>query len=254
MATFLWKSMIFGPIHSRRVGASLGINISPIERKVCSFDCLYCECGGKGSGKGQLPTFEAFNAELQQKFKTLSEGGVHIDSISFTGNGEPTLHPDFPAIIDAVIDARNRYLPDAKISVFSNATFLNKPQVVAALRKVDNPILKLDAVRPEIFEKVNQPQLKITPSEVIEGMKNFGHDFIMQSLFFKSENPDYPGNMSPEDIALWQAAVLDVRPQMVMIYSLDRETPVEGLLKATKEELEAIASPISKEGIICEVI
>lgn len=270
MATFLWDKIVFGPIHSRRVGTSLGINISSTVRKTCSFDCVYCECGGigdKAAGadcsagaakaccyKGGVPCFTEVASAIETRFSELASQGVHIDSISFTGNGEPTLHRDFAAIIAFTLTMRDKYLPGAVVSVFSNAQHLTNPDVVAALRRVDNAILKLDAAVESTYQRINRPSGKVTAADVIAAMKAYGHDFVMQSMFFASVNPSLEGNMSAADVMAWQEAVLDIRPAKVMVYTIDRDTPEQGLLKATHEELLSIAKPLIDNGLNVEVI
>ena len=122
-----FDDIVFGPIFSRRLGSSLGVNILPSKGKLCNFDCIYCECGWNADGRGDssFPAFEAVKAALEAKIAELSREGVKVDSITFSGNGEPTLHPEFPAIADVVIELRDKFFPQAKVSVLSNATMFN---------------------------------------------------------------------------------------------------------------------------------
>ena len=159
MSTVIYPSPIFGPVHSRRLGVSLGINLLPEDGKVCSFDCIYCECG---FNKDRRPTktlpsrHEVFEA-LESRLKDMKANGPKPDVLTFAGNGEPTMHPEFPEIIDDVRMLRDRYFPEAKISVLSNATQILKPRVFEALKKVDNNILKLDTVNPDYIQEVDRP-------------------------------------------------------------------------------------------------
>lgn len=247
MATFLWDDIVFGPIHSRRVGRSLGINLLPREAKVCTFDCVYCECGGlkRGAAKFPLPTLEQVRAAIEGKFAALAAAGQGIDSISFTGNGEPTLHKEFAQIIDITIAARNRWFPGAVVSVFSNATRLDRPEVVEALKKVDNPILKIDCALDSMAKVMNRPRKGYTVADTVEKMKAFGGNFIMQTMLVKGDVVD---NTTPEALEAWYKVVRELRPREIMLYSTDRDTPVAGIVKVSAEELREAASPLIAEG------
>ncbi|MCF0173050.1 MAG: radical SAM protein [Bacteroidales bacterium] len=247
MATFLWQDIVFGPIHSRRVGSSLGINLLPTTAKVCTFDCIYCECGLRVSGadKHPLPTLKDVCEAIETRFSELAAQHVHIDSISFTGNGEPTLHPAFPQIIDYIVEARDRYLPGAKVSVFTNATRLDRSEIVAALRKADNPILKIDVSDTALMERLNRPNVPFVPQDAVAGMMLFDGDFTMQTMFVKGDVVD---NSTAEALEGWYKVVRQTRPRSIMAYSIDRETPVSGLVKVSVEELRSIAAPLIAEG------
>ena len=252
MATFLWDDIVFGPIHSRRVGRSLGINLLPREAKVCTFDCVYCECGGlkRGAEKHPLPTLAQVREAIEGKFAALSAGGQGVDSISFTGNGEPTLHPDFPAVIDITLKARDRYFPEAVVSVFSNATRLDRPDVVEALKKVDNPILKIDCALDDMAAVMNRPRGGYTVAGAIEGMKAFGGNFVMQTMLVRGPVVD---NTTPEALAAWYDAVRLLRPREVMLYSVSRDTPVVGIEKVSFEDLSAAAAPLVADGFNIQI-
>ncbi len=247
MATFLWEEIVFGPIISRRVGRSLGINLLPREAKVCTFDCVYCECGGlkRGAGKHPLPTFSEVRDAICGKFEALAAAGQGVDSISFTGNGEPTLHPDFAAIIDVTLSARSRWFPEAVVSVFSNATMLDRAEVVAALKKVDNPILKLDCALDDMAAVMNRPRGGYSVAKAIEGMKAFGGDFVMQTMLVRGPVVD---NTTPAALAAWYDVVRQVHPREIMLYSVDRDTPVSGIEKVPAADLASAAAPLAAEG------
>ncbi|MBO4558234.1 MAG: radical SAM protein [Bacteroidales bacterium] len=252
MATFLWDDIVFGPIHSRRVGRSLGINLLPLRAKVCTFDCVYCECGGlrKDADSLALPTLEQVMAAIDGKTATLAEQGQGIDSISFTGNGEPTIHPDFPAIIDHILAARDRYFPQAVVSVFTNATRLDRPEVVAALKKVDNPILKIDCALDNMAAVMNRPKGAYSVARVVENMKAFEGNFVLQTMLVKGDVVD---NTTPEALAAWYDVVRQLRPREIMLYSVARDTPVEGILKVDADSLRAAAAPLLEEGFNIQI-
>ena len=252
MATFLWDDIVFGPIHSRRVGRSLGINLLPREAKVCTFDCVYCECGGlkRGASKHPLPTLAEVREAIEGKFSSLAASGQGIDSISFTGNGEPTLHPDFPAVIDITLAARDRYFPGAVVSVFSNATRLDRPDVVEALKKVDNPILKIDCALDDMAAVMNRPRKGYSVAKAVEGMKAFGGNFVMQTMLVKGSVVD---NTTSDALEAWYSVVRQLRPREIMLYSVSRDTPVSGIEKVSFEDLSAAAAPLIAEGFNIQI-
>lgn len=249
--TVLFHSTIFGPIHSRRLGTSLGINLSPSDGKVCSFDCLYCEAGfnAQGAGKSGLPAEEKVIAELEEKLKEMKEKGENLDVITFSGNGEPTLHPKFPEITDGVLALRDRYFPDAKVSVLTNSTRIFTPEVVEALKKVDNNILKLDSAIEKTMRLVDRPNDRdFTVERTVEALKQFEGTGIIQTMLLRgSHNGEPVDNTTPEEIDALIKAYREIKPASVMIYSLDRSTPEEKLVKVSREQLEQIAAHIEKE-------
>ena len=247
MATFLWDDIVFGPIHSRRVGRSLGINLLPREAKVCSFDCVYCECGGlkRGAARHPLPTLEQVREAIEGRFAAISAQGQGVDSISFTGNGEPTLHPDFPAIIDLTLAARDRFFPGAVVSVFSNATRLDRPQVVEALKKVDNPILKIDCALDAMAAVMNRPAPGYSVERTVSLMEAFEGNFVLQTMLVRGDVVD---NTVPEALEAWYAVVRRLHPREIMLYSVSRDTPVAGIEKLSAEDLRLAAAPLIAEG------
>lgn len=245
MQTVLFTSTIFGPIHSRRLGVSLGINLSPADGKICSFDCLYCEAGfnAQGPGKAGMPTREEVARLLEQKLIGMKEEGTVPDVLTFSGNGEPTLHPQFEEITEDVIALRDNYFPDAKISVLSNSTMLGKESVCRALMKVDNNILKLDSALDPTIRMIDRPlNPEYSAEKVIERISRFAGQAIVQTMFLRGE---YGGrkidNTTPEELDALARAYLRINPREIMIYSIDRKTPAENLQKVDKEELERIA-------------
>ena len=251
MSTVIYPSPIYGPIHSRRLGLSLGINLLPPDGKVCSFDCIYCECGFNADHrpKQPLPTREEVAEKLEARLQQMIAEGQLPDVLTFAGNGEPTSHPYFPEIIEDTIALRNRYCPKAKVSVLSNSTFIHKPSVHDALMRVDNNILKLDTVSIDYIQKVDRPTGTYQLDRIIECMKAFNGHIIIQTIFLHG-----PGvsNTSDEYVEPWLEAVKAIRPQEVMVYTIDRETPAKTLSKATHEELDAIRDRVMAEGIPCQ--
>lgn len=252
MSTVIYPSPIFGPVHSRRLGVSLGINLLPEDGKVCSFDCIYCECG---FNKDRRPTktlpsrHEVFEA-LESRLKDMKVNGPKPDVLTFAGNGEPTMHPEFPEIIDDVRMLRDRYFPEAKISVLSNATQILKPRVFEALKKVDNNILKLDTVNPDYIQEVDRPNGHYNVEAIIDKLKAFEGKVIIQTMFMKGTmNGRDVSNLSDGFVQPWLKAVKDIAPEKVMIYTIDRETPDHDLKKASHEELDHIVDLLKKEGI-----
>ncbi|MGL4294000.1 MAG: radical SAM protein [Bacteroidales bacterium] len=244
MSTSLFNSIIFGPIHSRRLGVSLGVNLLPATGKVCSFDCIYCECGYNAERKGgKIPSKEAVVEALEKALREMSESGKSLDVITFAGNGEPTIHPDFAYIIDETIRLRDLYYPKAKVSVLSNSTRTDRPDVFSALMKVDNNILKLDSVFQQTINLIDAPnQESFTADKLIDNLKKFNGNLIIQTMFLRGEhNGMKVDNTTEKEISGWLNALVEIQPKQVMVYSLDRPTPEKNLQKVSKEELEQIA-------------
>ena len=252
MSTILFPAPIFGPVHSRRLGVSLGVNLMPADGKLCSFDCVYCECGfNKPSHSGsKRPSREQVKTDLEKQLQKMVEEGRLPDVITFAGNGEPTLHPDFAGIIDDTIALRDQYCPQAKVSVLSNATMAFKPDVRDALLKVDNNILKLDTVDPDFIQLVDRPVGKFDVNKIIDDLAAFHGKVIVQTMFLKGK---YQGrdvdNTGDYYVTPWLKALEKIKPEAVMVYTIDRETPAHELLKATPDELDAIVARIKALGI-----
>lgn len=244
----LFNSTIFGPIHSRRLGTSLGINLSPNDGKVCSFDCLYCEAGynSQGAGVTGLPPRERVIEQLRQKLLQMKDNGENLDVITFSGNGEPTLHPDFPGILEDVISLRDEFFPNAKVSVLTNSTRIFSPAVAEALKKADNNILKLDSGINDTMRLIDQPNSPdFTVDKVVESLKQFKGTGIIQTMILRGEHDGKKiDNTTPEELQALIKAYKEIQPREIMIYSLDRSTPEEKLIKVGKEELEEIGKEI----------
>lgn len=246
------EETVFGPIRSRRLGDSLGINLLPEKGKICSFDCIYCECGWNKDGRNdtRLPSTEKVRNDLETKLKQCQANQINIDSITFSGDGEPTLNPEFPQIIDDTIRLRNQYYPNSKITVLSNATRVHLSEVFNALRKVDNPTMKIDAPTNDLIEKINHPAPGYDINKVVEALKQFNGDFIMQTMFLKSKDFD---SSSPEVLNGWMDIVRLLKPREVMVYTIDRPTPEEGLQKFTVEEMRRLVQPLIDEGFLIQI-
>ena len=263
------EETVFGPIFSRRLGSSLGINLLPEKGKICNFDCIYCECGWNRDGRNDtvLPTAEKVRGDLERKLKEIENGKwkiensagasnnsqfsilnsqfTKVDSITFSGDGEPTLNPEFPQIIDDTLRLRDLYYPQAKVSVLSNATRVHIPEVFNALRKVDNPIMKIDAPTNELIEKINMPAPGYDLHRVIEALKRFEGNFVLQTCMLKGNGFD---SSSPEVVGPMMDIVRLLRPREWMVYTIDRATPMQGLQKFTPQEMKALVQPIIDEG------
>ncbi len=243
----LFGEIIYGPIHSRRLGTSLGVELMPLEHKLCTFNCVYCECGwNERVSHPQLPTREEVRAALEAKLKE----GLALDVITFSGNGEPTLHPDFLGIIQDTIALRDQYCPQAKVSVLSNSTQLGRSDVVQALRCCDNRILKLDAGTDTMMRRIDLPVNEhLTVAQVINWLQQFDGDFTLQTCFLRGEHEGYRiDNTTPEELEAWYKAVEVLHPKQLMIYVIDRKTPEEHLEKIPREEMERIATPLREKG------
>ena len=247
-----FDDIVFGPIFSRRLGTSLGINVLPSKGKLCNFDCIYCECGWNKDGVGdkRFPTYYEVEAAMTERIKSLSEGGVKVDSITFSGNGEPTMNPDFAQIIELTLRLREAYYPEAKVSVLSNATLLGRESVYEALKKIDNPIMKIDAFSDALVQKMNKPVGVYHVDEVVKNLARFEGNFILQTMFLKSNDFDAT---TPEALEGWMNIVRQLRPREIMVYTIDRQTPDKSLEKYTIEEMTDFVQPLLDEGFKIQI-
>ena len=265
MSTVIYPSPIFGPIHSRRLGISLGINLQPADGKVCTFDCIYCECGFNSDHRPTLPrpSRQLVAQKLEEQLQKMVAEGQLPDVLTFAGNGEPTGHPHFAEIIDDTIRLRDQYCPNAKVCVLSNSTMIHRPEVHDALMRVDDNILKLDTVDPTYINKVDRPTGHYDVQQIIEHMKSFHGHIIIQTMFmrgtlnvqsskFKVQSSKFNvDNTGEEFVGPWLEVVKQIKPQQVMVYTIDRETPAQGLEKASREQLDAIRDRVIAAGIPC---
>jgi wyosine [tRNA(Phe)-imidazoG37] synthetase (radical SAM superfamily) len=253
----LFQDVVFGPIKSRRLGISLGINLLPIDKKYCTFNCIYCECGWTYEDvrmDDRLPTREMVRTRLEEKLIELRNSDKAPDSITFAGNGEPTIHPQFPEILDDTVELRNRYFPDAKVSVLSNSSTLDKPAVFQALKKAGDSMMKLDAGTERMFQLINGPRSGIRLKTVVEKLKEFQGRLIIQTLFLRGTvNGEKVDNTSEPEFSRWMEHVKAINPKYVVIYPIDRATPLETLEKIPFGELKVIAERVEKIGIKAQV-
>ena len=254
----LFTDIIYGPIRSRRLGISLGVNLLPLHSKLCNFDCIYCECGWNADNRTEKLRFnsrEDIRTALESALTKMHSEGQLPDVITFAGNGEPTIHPEFENIIDDTIALRNKFAPNAKVSVLSNATQLHRKDVVRALHKVDNPILKLDSAIESTAQAINKPCGNYSVARIIEQLTTFGREFVLQTMFLRGEhNGEQIDNTIECEIMAWLAIVEHLRPRSVMVYSIDRATPCKSLQKVEREELEKIANRVRALGIECSAV
>ena len=248
----LREEVVFGPIKSRRLGWSLGINLLPTTGKICNFDCIYCECGWNADGRDdtKLPSAAEVRSALEAKLADILLEGTQVDSITFSGDGEPTLNPDFARIIDDTIALRDIYCPQAKVSVLTNATKLLSDTVFGALRKVDAPILKLDAPTDERARKINGALPSFRVDDVVKGMKRFEGDFILQTMFLKSDDFD---SLEPQMLAKWMDIVREIRPRLIMAYTIARPTPQSGLSAYSAAQIREALKPLEDDGFKIQI-
>ena len=254
--SILFKDIVFGPVRSRRFGVSLGINLLPFGFKYCNFNCLYCECGWTNVRHGKLHLFsrDDIRTALDERCAELQRQGLQPENLTFAGNGEPTVHPDFPGIVDDTLAIRDRYFPAASVTILSNASMIHKPAIKMAMEKVENNVLKLDCGTEEMFRFMNRPAGAVTLDKITAGLKSFSGNVIIQSLFVRGE---YRGvvvdNTVPREIAAWLKRIGDIRPALVMIYTIDRLPPVDTLVKVPLYNLQAIAAKVEALGIPVKV-
>lgn len=247
MATFLFDNIIFGPVKSRRLGNSLGVNLLPVNAKFCSFNCVYCECGWNSKGvKIELPRLGDIVPVMEKYF---SENKQPLDVITFAGNGEPTINPDFPEIVAETVRLRDKYLPKVKISVLTNASNLGNDKVVAALKMIDEPILKVDTFIQSDFELINQPASGLSIATIVDNIaSNFEHP-IIQTMFLRGNiNGTFFDNTTDESLRVYFETLKRLSPSQVMVYSIARETPLSGLQPVAPDELENIGAKIRSLG------
>lgn len=250
----LREETVFGPIQSRRLGTSLGINLLPEKGKICNFDCIYCECGWNKDGRDDtvIPSAAKVRNDLERMLLRLQKEGTQVDSITFSGDGEPTINPEFPQIIDDTLALRDLYAPSAKVSVLSNATRVHRPEVFAALCKVDNPIMKIDAPTNDLIQRINKPAPGYDVAVVVEALKQFNGNFVLQTCMLRSKEYDFDSSRS-EVIDGWMAIVRQLRPREIMVYTIDRPTPATGLEKFTVDEMRTLVQPLIDEGFQIQI-
>lgn len=251
MSTILFNEIVFGPLKSRRLGVSLGVNLLPLNGKWCNFDCIYCECGFSKNGKEdkRLPSVQEVKEALILKLRDHDHTIGKIDTITFSGNGEPTMHPNFTEIIKIALELRDRYAKEAKVSVLTNGSMIDKPLVAEALLSVDNAIIKIDSAFNKTVNLIDRPLYNYSIDKLIKDLEIFRGKFVLQTMFLKGGEGDaIIDNSTPEDVTAWYSVVDKVEPREIMIYTIDRETPMEGLKKVSVKRMEEIASPLREKG------
>lgn len=251
MSTILFNEIVFGPIISRRLGVSLGVNLLPRFGKYCNFDCIYCECGFNSDGRSdtKLPEILQVREALLNKIANHDRTLGDIDTITFSGNGEPTMHPSFPEIIDLALDIRDLYAPKAKVSVLTNGSGLSKPKIKEALKKVDNAIIKIDSAFDNTVNLIDRPLFPYSVEKVIKDLEDLKGIFVLQTMFLKGEyNGVKIDNTSKEEVEGWYQVVRRTSPREIMVYTIDRETPAQDLQKVTVQEMEQIVNPLRNSG------
>lgn len=256
MNTFLFDKIIFGPIKSRRLGISLGINLLPTKRKICTFNCIYCECGFNEDSRtiDHLPKRDIVRSMLETKILALLNEGVVPNVLTFAGNGEPTIHPQFESIIDDTIALRDTFLPEAKIAVLTNSTQLHNESVFRSLEKIENPILKLDGGNSLIIERLDKPNRQFSFDQTIEKLIQFGNKAIIQTMFLHGDIDGVSiDNSSDEEVSQWLSIIKRINPREVMLYTIDRATPIKTLKKVGVSRLNEIAKLVNNLGIKTQV-
>ncbi len=257
MSTFLFDKIIFGPVSSRRLGVSLGVNLLPTNLKVCSFDCIYCECGLNPKGKttkAELPERNTVKEKLEKVLNKMVNENRLPDVITFAGNGEPTLHPEFDNIIDDTIELRNKFAPKAKIAVLSNSSRISNNRVFNALLKVDDNILKLDSGIEETIKLLDRPVGNFSLEKLVADLKKFDGQLKIQTLFVKGHhNEKTIDNTTEKEVTEWLKLIEEIKPEEVMIYTIARNTPIKTLEKIEIDKLNEIAKHVEKLGIATQV-
>jgi wyosine [tRNA(Phe)-imidazoG37] synthetase (radical SAM superfamily) len=257
MPTFLFDKIVFGPVSSRRLGISLGINLLPTDSKVCSFDCIYCECGWTpppGGHKIVLPERTEIRVRLEEKLRDMQKENQPPDVITFAGNGEPTMHPGFAGIIDDTIALRDLYCSNARIAVLSNASMLHKSKVFQALMKVDDNIQKLDSAMESTIRLVDNPRGRYSLNRVVEQLQSFKGRVIVQTMFVRGTlGGKVVDNTTALEVDAWLDLIRKIGPEKVMIYTIARDTPVNSLNKVPLSDLESIARKVRDFGFHVQV-
>ena len=257
MGTFLFDKIIFGPVKSRRLGISLGINLLPINSKLCNFNCIYCECGWtqeKQELKVKFHSRKVVVRKLEEVLIEMKKNNKPLDVITYAGNGEPTMHPEFYQIINDTINIRNTYFPNVRIAVLSNATLIHKEKVFNALSLIDDNILKLDSAFSNTIKLFNNPIGKYDTNKLVENLKKFNGNLIIQTMFIKGK---YKGqkvdNTTEKELSAWIQLLHKIKPKSIMIYTIARDTPSPDLVKVSAEELYNIKSRLNNDGFEVQV-
>lgn len=248
MSTILFDEMIFGPVESRRFGISLGINLLSSDIKVCNFDCIYCECGYSHYDLQIANKFTSETVLLDELNHQFKAGKYEaLDAITYAGNGEPTLHPHFDSIARSIKLLRDKYHPNVKIVLLTNGSTLSSKRFKNAAPWIDEICIKLDAGNQEFFDTINHPLGKFTLSQLVESIKSLEIPITIQSIFFRGMvNGNQFDNSDPKHVNAWLELIREIRPELVMIYSISRDTALESLEAISKIKLDNIAAKVHK--------
>jgi len=248
MSGILWNEIVFGPIKSRRLGSSLGINLLPEKLKICSFNCVYCECGwGENVDNitDSIYSHSQIITAFEERLKELKTQNIHIDSFTFAGNGEPTMHPEFSIIVNDIVRLRDKYYPNTITTCLSNSTFCGNAEIRDSLLKLDNPLMKLDAGTQEMYDRINRPFKKIKLDEIVDNLIKFEGKLSIQTLFLRGEYNGFAiDNTTDEEIKMWLEKIVKINPKKVLLYPIERATPAHNLQKISAAELELIAQKV----------
>jgi wyosine [tRNA(Phe)-imidazoG37] synthetase (radical SAM superfamily) len=253
MSTFLFDRIIFGPVNSRRLGQSLGINLLPVEKKMCNFDCIYCECGLNEENKGMVPSRQEVKKNLEKVLREFSLTERKIDAITFAGNGEPTLHPEFEGVIEDTYKLRNTFFPRATLALLTNSTTVISSKLHKSLRKIDQNIFKIDSVLPETINILNQPLGNYDIHKVIDSIAKIENRIIQTMFITGAYKGQYIDNTTIQELEPWLEALVKIQPKLVMIYTIERDTPTDTLVKVPVSKLEEIAEKVKKRGLKVQI-
>ena len=246
----LKNDVVYGPVNSRRLGKSLGINVLAANTKICSLNCLYCQYGYtriKVRKINQLTNFFPVESIIQGLESRLKDDLCRPDYLTFSGNGEATLHPDFPDLVSAVITLRNKYCPAARTAILSNGTRIGQPHIQVAFDEIDLKIIKLDCAAEDLYRHYNRPIIPFNLQQMVAllaTMKNI----TVQALFTAGRS----GNFSRDHLKIWIRTIIFIRPLMVQIYSLDRGYPSKHITKLNAEDLQPLVDELAQYGITAQ--
>jgi wyosine [tRNA(Phe)-imidazoG37] synthetase (radical SAM superfamily) len=248
----LFHDIIYGPVKSRRFGYSLGINLLPTNSKICTFNCIYCECGwnpdktvNNFADKNEIFTY------LEEVLTTIKETNSPLDVITFAGNGEPTLHPDFEEIVSIVLSLRNKLAENKPIVLLTNGTTLHQPKIQNAIKNIDIPVFKIDSAVEETRNLINKPFKNYDFEAYIKNLKLLNQTKVIQTMFLKGHIGNiYIDNTTEKELNALIKIYKTINPSYVMLYSLDRKPPLSTLQKVEHSEMQSIARKIENNGII----
>ncbi len=256
MATFLFEEAVFGPIKSRRLGNSIGINLLSTTEKICNYDCIYCECGwtNKTHRKEKFVQTDVLFQELEGRLRELKQNKKEVNYITYAGNGEPTLHPNFLLITKIIFALRNQYFPNSKIALLSNGSTLNKKDTLTSFEFIDDCILKIDAGSQELYQLINCANVNLQLDDLCTKMETINEKIIVQTMFLKGSHNqvDFDNTIEPE-IGKWMSRIAKIKPRYVQLYSIARDTPAKNLKAISKDKLKNIAISLAEIGIHAEV-